>query len=99
LLAVVDLVLQMAMGVVLTASVLRWDMRRLPPERLARAWNVASFWSAVVGFGPLCLVVHFIRTRRSLAGALLGLAFALAVLLALGAAAEVAALVLGPDPP
>jgi hypothetical protein len=99
LLTVVDLVLQMALGVAVTASVLRWDMRRLPPERYARAWNRASFWSAVVGFGPLSLVVHFIRTRRSPAGVALGLGSALAVLLVLGTVAEVTSLVVGSGSP
>jgi hypothetical protein len=81
--AVFDLVLQIALGVALTAWVVRRDMRRLPPELFARSWNEASFWSAVVAFHPLSILVHFVRTRRSVWGVVLGLfwtALVLAVL-------------------
>jgi hypothetical protein len=70
---VVDLVLQTALGIVLTAMLLRRDMRRSSRERLSRAWNDASFWCAVVVFGPLCVPVHFVRTRRTVLGLCLGL--------------------------
>jgi hypothetical protein len=69
---VVDLVLQIALGVVLTAWVVRRDMRRLPPSLYERSWSEASFWSAVVAFGPLSIPVHFVRTRRSVRGLFLG---------------------------
>ena len=54
------------------------DMRRLPPERLARAYSTTSFAAAVfagllLGFPQIAVLVHFIRTRRSIGGALLGL--------------------------
>ena len=78
--SVVDLLLQIALGVTLTQWVLRRDMRRLPPWQYRRAWNEASFWSAVVAFGPLCIPVHFIRTRRTLLGAARGAAWMTAVL-------------------
>ena len=68
--------LQIALGIALPAIVIKKDLLRLEPVRLARAWNDASLWSAVVAFGPLCLIVHFARTRRSLWGLLLGLAWA-----------------------
>jgi hypothetical protein len=70
--SVLGLVLDLILGVVLTAWVVRFDMRRLPPERFVRCWNDASFWSAVVAFGPLSIPVHFTRTRRSILGLLLG---------------------------
>jgi hypothetical protein len=38
-------------------------------------------WSAVVAFGPLCLPVHFIRTRRNWAGLGLGVAALLGAVL------------------
>jgi len=81
--SVLGVVLDLVLGVVLTAWVVRRDMRRLPPERLSRSWNVASFWSAVVAFGPLSIPVHFARTRRSVLGFLLGCAWALGVLFVL----------------
>jgi purine-cytosine permease-like protein len=88
---VVAFALQLALTIALTAGVVRRDERRLPPERLARAWNVASFCSAVVAFGPLCIPVHFVRTRRNLIGVLLGLlwtAIVLATLAGIGTALE-----------
>ncbi len=78
--SVVDLVLQIALGIVLTAWVVRRDMRRASSQKLARSWNDASFWSAVVAFGPLCIPVHFVRTRRTLLGLGLGLLWAALVL-------------------
>lgn len=82
MLDVVAVVLQLALGIALPAWLLRVDEHRLSPRMLARAWPKASFWSAVVAFGPLCLPVHFVRTRRSVTGLLLGL---LALAVALGA--------------
>ena len=72
--------LAMALGVLVPAGIVRWDLRRLRGENLARSWPDASLWSAVVVFGFLCVPVHFIRTRRSWGGlglAALGLAGAL----------------------
>lgn len=66
-----------------TFAVVLADERRLArvaPPRLERAWPPASRASAAVAFGPLCLPVHFWRTRRSLAGALAGLGWAAAVI-------------------
>jgi hypothetical protein len=64
--------LSFALGIAVPASIVRRDVARLRGEPLARSWPDASLWSAVVVFGPLCVPVHFIRTRRSWAG--LGLA-------------------------
>jgi hypothetical protein len=58
--------------------IIRRDMDRLPPEQLARCWNSASFGSAVVGFTPLCIVVHFIKAHGFLKGTLLGFVWAAA---------------------
>jgi hypothetical protein len=66
-------VLSFALGIAIPATIVRRDLARLTGERLARSWPDASLWSAVVVFGPLCLPIHFIRTRRSLVGAALGL--------------------------
>jgi hypothetical protein len=78
---VFEVVLAMLMNIAFPAWVVRWDERRLPALALSRAWNPASFWIAVVAFGPLCLPVHFVRTRRSIWGFLLGIfAFATVIL-------------------
>lgn len=73
----VALIVQIVAGIVLPAYIVRRDERRLSPERLGRAWPIASFWCAVVTFGVFCLPIHFWRTRRSLLGLGLGLAWAL----------------------
>ena len=79
---VVEVIVTMLLNIAVPVWLLRFDEHRLSQERLARAWPRASFWSAVVTFGPLCLPVHFVRTRRSVTGFLLGL-LALAVALGL----------------
>src|SRR5262245_40660412 len=87
--SVLAVVLDLILGVVLTAWVVRFDMRRLPPERFARCWNDASFWSAIVAFGPLSIPVHFARTRRSIFGFAVGVLWAAGVLLVLEVAGSV----------
>jgi hypothetical protein len=71
----IAVVLQSATGIVLPACIVRWDERRLSPERLRRAWPAASFWCAVVAFGIFCLPIHFLRTRGFLKGLGMGLAW------------------------
>lgn len=78
-------VLELALGIVVPWWIVRRDLARLPPERLDRAWNTASFWSAIVGFGPLCIPFHFTKTRRSLFGLLLGLGWLVAALVVISA--------------
>jgi hypothetical protein len=70
---VAGIVVQIVLSVVVTAWIVRRDMARLSPVRRARTWNDASFWCAVVAFGPLCLPVHFVKSRRTLGGAALGI--------------------------
>ena len=53
------------------------DERRLAPERRSRAWPAASRDCALVAFGQIAIVVHFVRTRRTVWSPLLGLAAAL----------------------
>lgn len=74
--------LQIMLGIVLPALVIRRDLAQLPSEQLALAWNDASLWSAVVTFGPLSMIVHFARTRRSLFGFALGVGWAMVGMLA-----------------
>jgi hypothetical protein len=64
--------LSFLLGIAVPRAIVRWDLARLHGERLARSWPDASLWSAVVVFGPLCVPIHFLRTRRSWVG--LGLA-------------------------
>lgn len=92
---IVQFSLQLVLGILLTWWVLRRDMQRLPPEQQERAWNDASFWVAVVVFNPICIPIHFTRTRRSLAGLALGIAWMAAVLAVLIGAAEAVGWLLG----
>jgi hypothetical protein len=65
--------LSFALGIAVPATIVRRDVAKLSGERLARAWPDAGLWSAVVVFGPICVPVHFIRTRRSWTGLGLGI--------------------------
>jgi hypothetical protein len=78
-------------------AIVKYDLERLSPERLSRAWNDASFLSAVVLFGPLSVLVHFARTRRSLAGWALGLGLAAGAILCGAVAQGALSLLLGVD--
>ena len=68
------------LNIALPYLITRHDRRRLTPEQLARAWNAASWASAVFFFGPLCLPAHFWVTRGTVLGALRGVLSAAAVL-------------------
>ena len=70
------------------AAILQADLRLLRGEMLARAWPESSLWSAVGGFGPLSVPIHFVRTRRSLSGVLLGAFWLLGVVLIIGLSVE-----------
>lgn len=85
--AIFAFVVGAALQITLTAWLIRRDMRRLSNAQLARAWPDASFWIAVVMFSPLSIPVHFVRTRRSLRGFALGLAWMVFVIAA-GAALD-----------
>ena len=67
----------------------RLDERWLSEERLERAWPPSSRNAAMLGFGPLAVPFHFLRTRghfrsaRGLAGLLLGLGLGIVVLAAI----------------
>ena len=87
--------IELALGILVPWWIVRWDLRRLSDERRARAWNDASFWSAIVLFGPLSLPYPFPKTRRSLLGFGLGITVMVGALLAIGVAAGAIALVLG----
>jgi hypothetical protein len=50
------LVLQWFLGIALTYALQRWDRARLRPEQQDRAWNAASWGSALYGFGQLSML-------------------------------------------
>ena len=79
----IEFAVQLLGSIALTAWVLERDIRRLPPEMLARTWNRASFWSAVVAFGYFSIPVHFCKSRRSLTGLGLGVLWMTLVVLAI----------------
>jgi hypothetical protein len=76
-----DLVVMIAQ-ILLPFWLIRRDERRLSTARQMLAFPEATFWIAVVCFGPLAVFVHFLRTRRGLLGLAVGLAW-LAVTLVL----------------
>jgi len=68
-------------------AVIVHDERRLSADRLERAWPPASRDAAVfglwnLGVHPLCVLIHFARTRRNVTGLLWGLGWVLLILLA-----------------
>jgi hypothetical protein len=67
--------------------VIKADERRLTGEALERAWPPQSRDAAIfglwnMGVHPLCVLIHFARTRRTLLGTGLGLVWLLAIMLA-----------------
>jgi len=91
------LVLSFGLNIALPYLVVRYDLKHLSAERLARAWPDASVLSAVYAFGPLCLPVHFARTRRTWLGFGLGLAACALSLLAQALIVEGLSRLLGVD--
>jgi hypothetical protein len=82
---VLGLVSSFAVSTFVAFALVGFDERRLArtrPDLAARGWPPASKTCALVVFGPLALVVHFVRTRRSLGGVVLGLLAAAVVLAA-----------------
>lgn len=70
---VAQLVLSATLQIYSSFWVIRRDERRLIGCPWDRAFPPATFWIAVVVFGPLSIPIHFVRTRRSWAGLGLGL--------------------------
>jgi len=63
----------MAANMVVPWLIVRRDLRRMKPEYRCRAWPDTTLIASVVAFGPLCLPVHFVRTRRGPLGLVVGL--------------------------
>jgi len=87
--------LSFALGIAVPALIVRRDLARLQGDRLARSWPDASLWSAVVVFGPLCVPIHFVRTRRSWWGLLLGVLWLVGAVLLITLPVEALAAIFG----
>lgn len=61
----VDYLLAWLVAMPATYAILRLDEAHLSEDRLEHAWPPTSRNAAIVAFGPICLLVHFVRTRRS----------------------------------
>lgn len=59
--SLLQFLVQFVLNIALPWWIVRTSMRLLPEPARERAWNEASFRSAVVVFGPLALPVHFAR--------------------------------------
>ncbi|MGH7280772.1 MAG: hypothetical protein ACRELY_04560, partial [Polyangiaceae bacterium] len=77
----VDYLLAWIVAMPVTYAILRFDESRLSEERLEHAWPPTSRNAAILAFGPLCLFVHFVRTRRSF---FIGLFFGVAAFVLVG---------------
>src|SRR5262245_9725313 len=64
--------LGLSLGIILPLLVQLNDKRRLNREQLDRAWNYASWASALYAFGPLSMLGWGWVTRRTVFGLLLG---------------------------
>ena len=86
-LELVQVIVSWAVTLPAVVVVIRTDERRLAADALARAWPPQSRDAAIfglwnLGVHPLCVLIHFARTRRSVLGTGLGLAWVVAILLA-----------------
>jgi hypothetical protein len=79
------MVLEFVAAIAVSVVVVTRDVKRLEPRLLARAWPTTSIWAAVALLGPFCIPLHFVRTRRSLVGLGLGVAWFAGAILALEA--------------
>jgi hypothetical protein len=91
------------LGMLLPWTLQAWDRRRLTSEQRARAWNAASWGSALYAFGPLsmlgwCWVTRHTwgRWRNESTLHLIGKSAAL-LLVGLAASLAVIAVILGVD--
>lgn len=72
---IAEYVLAAAIQMALPYWLLRRDEGKLSAAQAARRFPDSTFWVAIVAFGPLAIPIHFVRTRRSLVGLALGLAW------------------------
>ncbi|MCA9641029.1 MAG: hypothetical protein H6718_29155 [Polyangiaceae bacterium] len=59
--SLLQFLVQLVLNIALPWWIVRVSLRALPEPARDRAWNEASFRSAVVVFGPLSLPVHFAK--------------------------------------
>ncbi len=64
-----------------SALIIKRDERRLSGEMLARAYPPATLAASVFLFQQIAVLVHFVRTRRSVKGFFLGLGWAVVALI------------------
>jgi len=70
---VILIIVSMALQIALPFWVIRRDDRKLTAPVYARGYPESTFWIAVVVFGPVSILIHFLRTRRNWVGLVLGL--------------------------
>ena len=84
-LELLQVVVSMAVTLPAVIAIIVLDERRLRGPALDRAWPPVSRDAAIftlwnLGVHPLCVLLHFVRTRRSALGLGLGLGWLLAVI-------------------
>jgi hypothetical protein len=94
-LELLQVVVSWAVTLPAVVGVIVHDERRLRGDRFARSWpppsrDAAIFGLWLMGVHSLCVLVHFVRTRRSLAGFGMGL-LALGAIVALDVGAQLGA--------
>jgi hypothetical protein len=98
-LELLQVVVSMAVTLPAVAAIIAVDERRLRGPALERAWPPVSRDAAIfglwnLGIHLLCIPLHFVRTRRSLAGLALGTGWLMLVIAAeVGAQVATAAVV------
>ena len=91
-LELVQIVASWVVTLPMVIGVIVMDEKHLEGAELERAWPPVSRDAAIfglwnMGVHPLCVLIHFVRTRRSLRGAFLGVAW-LTAIFALGVGAQ-----------
>ena len=99
-LELVQIVASWAVTLPAVAVVIVRDEKRLKAAALERAWPPQSRDAAIfglwnLGVHPLCVLIHFARTRRSALGVLVGVGWLIAILAAAAGAEAAAALAIG----
>lgn len=82
----VRVVASLAVTLPAVATVIVMDERRLAGRELERAWppqsrDCAIFTLVNLGVPQLCVLIHFMRTRQSARGFVIGMAWVVAIVL------------------
>ncbi len=78
--SMITMVVANVLSILLTHFVLRRDESRLTEAQRARAWLPASRMAALA-FAPFALLIHYVRTRRTVVGFLFGVLVVACVML------------------